>query len=260
MAKRRKSKQLSLEQELLTLSSFGHCIVSGAITAYSSVFWPLYCLWSKNGLLQWPKYGRVSSSWSRDNTMTKRRKNEQFLVQRQYNGQKRKSKQFLPVFWPLYCLWSNNCSLFRLLAIVWSLEQELLTLPSFDHCIVSGPRTKSKQFLLQKQYNGQKTEEWAVLGPETIQWPKEGRVSSYCSRDNTMAKRRKSKPFLFQRPYNGQKTEESNNCSLFRLLAIVLSLDQELLTHPSFGHCIAKRRKSEQLLLQRQYNGQETEE
>jgi hypothetical protein len=42
---------LSLEQELLTLPSFGHCIVSGARIAYSSAFWPLYCLWSKNSLL-----------------------------------------------------------------------------------------------------------------------------------------------------------------------------------------------------------------
>jgi hypothetical protein len=42
---------LSLEQELLTLQSFGHCIISGAITAYSSVFWPLHYLWSNNRLL-----------------------------------------------------------------------------------------------------------------------------------------------------------------------------------------------------------------
>jgi hypothetical protein len=111
---------LFLEQELLTLPSLVQCIVSGARTAYSSVSWPLYCLWSNNcaviapETMQWPKDGRVSSSCSRDNTMAKRWKSKQFLL-----------------------LWSNNCLLFRLLASVLSLEQELFTLPSFGHCIVS---------------------------------------------------------------------------------------------------------------------------
>jgi hypothetical protein len=203
---------------MFTLPSFGHCIVSGAITAYSSFFWPVYC-----------KNGRVSSSCSRDNTMAKRRKSKQLLLQRQYYGQKTEEWVILApetiqwsnncllfrllasvlslehelltlpsfghsivsgaitayssVFWPVYCLWSSNYLLFHLLAIVFSLEQELLTLPSFGHCIVSGPRNVYSS-------------------------PKDGRVSSYCSRDNTMAKRRKSKQFLLQRQYTVPKMEE----------------------------------------------------